>query len=205
MDLSDRRSRGNIHLASQIVLKLSNTIDVSKDNKEKRDVANNVVIFIDAIKDHLVQTELKQDLNDLSECVYHQPPDDEGKDCSAAISLLGTCSGNDYTTIADSILAQFDVCQDELSSSYHMTKQCPNFVETQLNVQDLSGEAESPEEADSNQLILEEAASSQPIVVNQPVCVDQLEGGYEAGMKIMLRKTRKKNKNKNKKGNLMTL
>ena len=105
MDLSDRRRRDRIQLASQVVLKLSNAIDVSKDIKEKRDVANDVVIFIDAIKDHLVQTVLKQDLNDLSECVYHRPLDDEGEDLSAAISLLQTCSRNDYTTIADSILA----------------------------------------------------------------------------------------------------
>ena len=54
MDLSDRRRRDRIQLASQVVLKLSNAIDVSKDIKEKRDVANDVVIFIDAIKDHLV-------------------------------------------------------------------------------------------------------------------------------------------------------
>ena len=47
-----------------------------------------------------------------------------------------------------------------------MTKQRPNFVEMQLNVRDLSGEAELPEEAENNQPILKEAASSQPIVVN---------------------------------------
>ena len=76
MDLPDRRRRDRIQLASQIVLKLSNAIDVSKDIKEKMDVANDVVIFIDAIKDHLAQTVLKWDLNDLSECVYHRPPDD---------------------------------------------------------------------------------------------------------------------------------
>ena len=115
---------------------------------------------------------------------------------SATISLLQTCSWNDYTTIDDSIQAQFDVCKDKLPSFYHMTKQHPNFVETQLNVRDLSGEAESPEEADeSNQPILEEAASSQPIVVNQPVLVGKLEGGYKAGMKIMLRKTKNNNIN----------
>ena len=74
MDLSNRRRRDRIQLVSQIVLKLSNANDVLKDIKEKRDVANDVVIFIDAIKDHLVQTVLKQDLNDLSECVYHRPP-----------------------------------------------------------------------------------------------------------------------------------
>ena len=194
MDLADRRRRDRIHLVSQIVLKLYNTIDISKDIKEKRDFANNVVIFIDAIKDHLVQTVLKQDLNDLSECVYHRPPNDEGEDLSAAISLLQTCRRNDYTTIADSIQAQFHVCKDKLPSFYQMTKQRPNFVETQLNVRDLSGEAESPEEAENNQPILEEAASSQPIVVNQPVLV----GGYKVGMKIMLRKTKRKR-------NLMTL
>ena len=93
MDLSDRRRRDRIQLASQVVLKLSNAIDVLKDIKEKRDVANDVVIFIDANKDHLVQTVLRQDLNDLSECVYHRPPDDEGEDLSAAI-LLQTCSRN---------------------------------------------------------------------------------------------------------------
>ena len=65
MDLSDKRRKDRIQLAGQIVLKLSITIDVLKDIKEKRDVANDVVIFIDAIKDRLVQTVLKQDLNYL--------------------------------------------------------------------------------------------------------------------------------------------
>ena len=134
-----------------------------KDINDKRDVANNVVIFIDAIKDHLVQTVLKQDLNDLSECVYHRPPDDEGEDLSAAISLLQTCSRNDYTTIADSIQAQFDVCKDKLPSFYQMTKQRPNFAETQLNIRDLSGKAESPEGAKSNQPILMEAQAVSPL------------------------------------------
>ena len=32
---------------------MSNAIDVSKDIKEKRDAASDVVIFIDAIKDYL--------------------------------------------------------------------------------------------------------------------------------------------------------
>ena len=62
MDLSDRRRRDRIQ------------IDVLKDIKEKKDIANDVVIFIDAIKDHLVQIVLNQDLNDLSQYVYHQPP-----------------------------------------------------------------------------------------------------------------------------------
>lgn len=49
---------------------------------------------------------------------------------------------------------------------------------------------ESSEEAESNHPILEEAARSQTNVVNQPVLVAKLEGGHEAGMKIMLRKTK---------------
>ena len=122
MDLSDVRRRDRIQVASQIVLKIPNGINVSKDIKEKRDIANDVVISIDAIEDHLVQTVLKQDLNDLSECVYHWPPNDEGEDLSAPISLLQMCSRNDYTRIADSIQAQFDACKDELPSFYQMTK-----------------------------------------------------------------------------------
>ena len=58
--------------------------------------------------------------------------------------------------------------------------------------------AQSPEEAESNQPILEGTASSQPILVNQPVLVGNLEGGYEAGIKMMLRKQKQK-------GNLMNL
>ena len=71
-----------------------------------------------------------------------------------------------------------------------MTKQRPNCVEMQLDIQELTGIAESPEEAENNQPILEEAASSQPIVVNQSVLGGKLEGGYKACMKIMLRKTK---------------
>ena len=58
----------------------------------------------------------------------------------------------------------------------------------------MSGPAESPEEAESNQSILEEAANSHPIVVSQSVLVGKLEGGYEAGIKMMLRKTKIKRK-----------
>ena len=54
MDLRYRRRRDRIQVASQIVLKLSNAIDILIDVKEKRNVANDVVIFIDAIKDYLV-------------------------------------------------------------------------------------------------------------------------------------------------------
>ena len=54
----------------------------------------------------------------------------------------------------------------------------------------MEDEPESEEEAENNQPILEEAASNQPILVNQPVLVGKLEGGYEAGLKIMLKKNK---------------
>ena len=77
MDLSQRRRRDRIQLGSRVILKLCSVIDDAKDINNKKDVANDVVIFIDAIKEYLVQTVLKQDLNDLRECIYHRPPDDE--------------------------------------------------------------------------------------------------------------------------------
>ena len=75
-----------------------------------------------------------------------------------------------------------------------MTKHRPNFLEHLLNFDKMEDEPESEEEAENNQPILEEAASNQPILVNQPVLVGKLEGGYEAGLKIMLEKTSKKRK-----------
>ena len=75
-----------------------------------------------------------------------------------------------------------------------MTKHRPNFLEHLLNFDEMEDEPESEEEAENNQPILEEAASNQPILVNQPVLVGKLEGGYEAGLKIMLEKTSKKRK-----------
>ena len=167
---------------------MSNDIHVSEHIKKKRDAANDVAICIDANKDHLVLKVPKQDLNDLSECVYHGPPNDEGEDLSAIIFLLRTCSWNDYMTIADSILTQFDVCKNKLLSFYHMAKQRPNFVEMQLNDQKFGRQCYVTQEANFNHPILEEATRSQPIVVNQQVLVGKLEVGYEAGMKIILRK-----------------
>ena len=60
-----------------------------------------------------------------------------------------------------------------------------------LDVDATHDESESDEEGDSNQPKSEEAESNQPILVNQPVLVEKLEGGYEAGMKIMLEKRKK--------------
>lgn len=71
MGLSHRRRRDRIQLGSRVILKLCSAIDDAKDIKNKKDVANDVVIFIDAIKEYLVQTVLKQDLNNLMECIYH--------------------------------------------------------------------------------------------------------------------------------------
>ena len=71
MDLSQRRRRDRIQLGSRVILKLCSAIDDAKDINNKKDVANDVVIFIDAIKEYLVQTVLKQDLNNLTECIYH--------------------------------------------------------------------------------------------------------------------------------------
>ena len=71
MDLSNRRRRDRIQLGSRVILKLCSAIDDAKDINNKKDVANDVVIFIDAIKEYLVQTVLKQDLNNLTECIYH--------------------------------------------------------------------------------------------------------------------------------------
>ena len=71
MDLSHRRRRDRIKLGSRVILKLCSAIDDAKDIKNKKDVANDVVIFIDTIKEHLVQTVIKQDLNNLTECIYH--------------------------------------------------------------------------------------------------------------------------------------
>ena len=107
------------------------------------------MIFIDAIKEYLVQTVLKQDLNDLRECLYHRPPDDE-EDLQAAIALLSTSSRNDYTTIADSITKQFKLPQNALPSFYQMTKHCPNFLEHLLNFDEMEDEPESEEEAENN-------------------------------------------------------
>ena len=193
MDFSDRRRRDRIKLGSRVILKLCSAIDDAKDIKEKKDVANDVVIFIDAIKEYLVQTVLKQDLNDLTECIYHRPPDDE-EDRQAAIALLSTCSRSDYTTIADSIMKQSKLPQDTMPSYYKMTKHRPNFFEYLLHFDEMEDEPESEEEAENNQPILEEAESDHPIFVNQPVLVGKLEGGYEAGLKIMLEKTSKKRK-----------
>ena len=193
MDLSQRRRRDRIQLGSRVILKLCSAIDDAKDINNKKDVANDIVIFIDAIKEYLVQTVLKQDLNNLTECIYHRPADDD-EDRTAAVALLTTLSRDDYKTITDSISKQFKLAQGAIPSFYEMTKNRPNFKES-VAVVDATHEApESDEEGDSKQTKSEKAESNQPILVNQPVLVGKLEGGYEAGMTIMLEKTSKKRK-----------
>ena len=108
------------------------------------------MIFIDAIKEYLVQTVLKQDLNDLRECIYHLPPNDE-EDLQATITLLSACSRNDYTTITDSITKQFKLPPNALPSFYQMIKHRPNFLEHLLDFDKMEDEPESEEEADINQ------------------------------------------------------
>ena len=90
-------------------------------------------------------------------------------------------------TIVNSILSQCGVCKDKLPSFYHMTKQRPKFVEMQLNVQILPARLSHLKKL-RYQPILEKAASSQPNVVNKPVLVGTLEGGYEVGIKMVLKK-----------------
>ena len=87
MDLSHRKRRDRIQLGSRVILKLCSAIDDAKDIKNKKDIANDVVIFIDAIKEYLVQTVLKQDLNNLRECIYHRSAGDD-EDCTATVVLL---------------------------------------------------------------------------------------------------------------------
>ena len=193
MDLSQRRRRDRIQLGSRVILKLCSVIDDAKDINNKKDVANDVVIFIDAIKEYLVQTVLKQDLNNLTECIYHRPASDD-EDCTAAVALLSTCSRNDYKRITDSISTQFKLSQGALPSFYEMTKNRPNFEESVADVDATHEVPELDEEGDSKQPKSEKAKSNQPILVNQPVLVGKLGGGYEAGMTIMLEKTSKKRK-----------
>ena len=132
-------------------------------------------------------------MNDLKACSYHQHPDDD-EDQSAAVAFLSTCDRSDYTQRFQSITMQFNISKGSVPSFYQMTKHRPNFLEHLLNFDEMEDEPESEEEAENNQPILEEAASNQPILVNQPVLVGKLEGGYEAGLKIMLEKTSKKRK-----------
>ena len=193
MDLSQRRRRDRIQLGSRVILKLCSVIDDAKDINNKKDVANDVVIFIDAIKEYLVQTVLKQDLNNLTECIYHRPASDD-EDCTAAVALLSTCSRNDYKRITDSISTQFKLSQGALPSFYEMTKNRPNFEESVADVDATHEVPESDEEGDSKQPKSEKGKSNQPILVNQPVLVGKLEGRYEAGMTIMLEKQVKKGK-----------
>ena len=67
MDICVKRRRERIKLGSQIVLKMCSRIDDINGIKEKYSVANDVLIFIDTMKEYIIQDLLKLDLNDMME------------------------------------------------------------------------------------------------------------------------------------------
>ena len=98
MDICVKRRRERIKLGSQIVMKMCNGIDDINDIKEKNSVANDVVIFIDTMKEYIIQDVLKLNLNDMMECIYVIPP--EQKILNAAVTMLTKCTRSEYNQLS---------------------------------------------------------------------------------------------------------
>ena len=94
MDICVKRRRERIKLGSQIVLKMCSGIDDINDINEKNAVANDVVIFINTIKEYIIQYVLKLYLNDMMESIYDRPPEQEIPD--AAVTMLTKCTRSEY-------------------------------------------------------------------------------------------------------------
>ena len=62
MDMCVKRRRERINLGSQIVLMTSSDIDDINYIKDKNAVVNDVVIFIDTMKEYIIQDVLKLNL-----------------------------------------------------------------------------------------------------------------------------------------------
>ena len=98
MDLCVKRRRERIKLGSQIVMKMCSGIDDINDIKEKNAVANDVVIFIDTMKEYIIQDVLKLDLNDMMECIYDRPPEPEIP--NSAVTMLTKCTRSEYNQLS---------------------------------------------------------------------------------------------------------
>ena len=93
--------RDRIKLGIQIVLKMCIIIDDVKDIKEKNTLANNFVIFIDTMKEYLIQDVLKLNLNYMVECSYERPPENEIP--NAAVTMLSKYRRREYSKISAQI------------------------------------------------------------------------------------------------------
>ena len=146
MDLCVKRRKERIKLGSQIVLKMCSGIDDFNNIKEKNDVGNDVIIFLDTIKEYIIQDVLKLNLKDLIECNYERPPEEEIPD--VAVTLLTKCTRREYKTLKTQVEKDFNLPEASIPSHYQMTKGRPEFTEHEVIVEKV--EVESVEvESDS--------------------------------------------------------
>ena len=114
MDFSIKRRRDREKLASQTILKICSSIDDAEHIHDLKYVANDLVMFMDTIKEYLLQSVLKINLNDIMECNYHQPPEDE--DMTTAVKILKSCTRIKYQHIMDSFTKRFNFSKASIPS-----------------------------------------------------------------------------------------
>ena len=138
MDLCVKRRKERIKLGSQIVLKMCSGIDDFNNIKEKNDVGNDVVVFLDTIKEYIIQDVLKLNLKDLTECNYERPPEEEIPD--VAVTLLTKCTRSEYRTLKTQVTKDFNFPEASIPSHYLMTNGRPEFTEHEVVVEKLEVE-----------------------------------------------------------------
>ena len=84
------------------------------DIKEKNTFTNDVVIFIDAMKEYLIQDVLKLNLNDMMECSYKILLEREIPD--AVVTILTKCKRSEYRQISAQIEKEFNLPKSSIPS-----------------------------------------------------------------------------------------
>ena len=79
-------------------MNICSDIDAINDIKVENAVANDVVIFINTMKEYLIQDELKLNLNYMVEYSYEISPEQEISD--AAVTMLTKCTRSEYRQIS---------------------------------------------------------------------------------------------------------
>ena len=171
-----------IKLGSQIVMKMCSGIDDINDIKEKNAVANDVVIFINTMKEYIIQDVLKLDLNDMMECIYDRPSELEIPDSS--ITMLTKCTRSEYNQLSAQTTKEFNLPKSLIPSHYQMTKDQPEFTEHELIVENVGVESEAKAELDEVKI----KSGVEEVKIKLPVLLGHLEGGYTKAINIMMDK-----------------
>ena len=169
MDLSNSRCRKNrVNAAAQKILAYN---VCSKELQEKgmnylvgnTNLANDLAVFMDAVKERIIQGVMRINLNEVSSSELRRPLDEDTEEqkIAKAMVILKETSQNGFSNIRQVFIES----KEDLPSVYHIKKLRPKFEEKEIE----------PE-----LVVIPEPSrtQSQELVHNKPVVVARIEGTY---------------------------